>query len=64
MCDPFSLVFSLPLYFQVKVKLSLCLIKHHIMKMCGGVEVYRGTFINVPQFNILLNLMLNFNDPN
>jgi hypothetical protein len=27
----------------LKVKLSLCLIKYHVMKMHGGVEVQRHT---------------------
>jgi hypothetical protein len=27
------------LWFKVKVKLSLCLIKHHAMKVCGVVEI-------------------------
>jgi hypothetical protein len=30
---------------KVKVKLSLCLIKHHAMKMYKGVEVWLRAFI-------------------
>jgi hypothetical protein len=30
----------------VEVHLSMCLIKHHVMKMYGGVEVYLHAFLN------------------
>jgi hypothetical protein len=30
---------------KVKVKLSLCLTKHHDMKTCGGVEVHLRAFL-------------------
>jgi hypothetical protein len=32
---------------NVKVKLSLCLIKLHAMKMYGGVEVYLHEFLTL-----------------
>jgi hypothetical protein len=30
---------------KLKVKLSLCLTKHHVMKMYGGVEVYLRAYL-------------------
>jgi hypothetical protein len=30
---------------KVKVEMSLCLIKHYVMKACGGVEVYLQTLL-------------------
>jgi hypothetical protein len=33
---------------MIKVKLSLCLIKRHIMKMDGEVEVYLYAFLTSP----------------
>jgi hypothetical protein len=38
---------TLAQYNKSKVKLSLCLIKHHAMKMYWGVEVYLCTFLTL-----------------
>jgi hypothetical protein len=40
-----NITLSLNNYLQVKVKLSLCLIKHHAMKTYWGVEVMLHAFL-------------------
>jgi hypothetical protein len=39
-------LFCLPLVY-VKVKLSLCFIKHHAMKMHGGADVELHAFLDL-----------------